>query len=348
MTRRCVDATRRCTRRAALSQCLIGAWTCATFLLGGTGTAPLLTKSMLIEWVRAEYSVFRLFAKFLTGKCLEASFGNPFAQGVNDMATLKNHVKFAAVGMQLVTPDYPQQNLALTLSMTPAKDGAKDNQVAKIVDERTKDITGHSYSTVAHSTITDVAAIGVCEELGTEREGCEMHQDDKIGLAVLGFLTRSSKKKEINAWPEGQALFAKMRAGAVSFSYSTRLEKLWALGVQIRGGAPRLKFKTDLNGTRVAAKHMLLYSFLRMNKLLKLWMIAENPSWKLTEEEWETLTEMEGILRISAWASTIVQYEKIFLGAMNSVIHKKMLDDYRAPSPVSRKAQLSLNPNFDS
>jgi hypothetical protein len=123
-----------------------------------------------------------------------------------------------------------------------------------------------------------------------------------------------------------------MRENAVFFSYGTRLSELWKLGKFIDGGLAEVNFKTDLNGTRVAAKHILLVSVLRLNKGLKLYSLQNKPTWKLSEEEWETLAEFEGVLRISARRSTAVQSETNFMGAMGRLLHTEMLAEYEHDS----------------
>ena len=58
----------------------------------------------------------------------------------------------------------PTRTFTLCLGMQPIADGT-DETGAALLKERFENITGHSYGKVAHSTISDVAAIGVAEEL---------------------------------------------------------------------------------------------------------------------------------------------------------------------------------------
>ncbi|KAJ1450411.1 hypothetical protein M885DRAFT_621721 [Pelagophyceae sp. CCMP2097] len=68
-----------------------------------------------------------------------------------------------------------------------------------------------------------------------------------------------------------------------------------------------------------------------MSKVLKLFAVA-NPSvtWKLTDLEWETVAEIEAVLRISGEVTTIVQTEQHYMGALGRCIHVDMLQKYRA------------------
>ena len=66
--------------------------------------------------MRAEYSIFILFMKFMTKTNLEYSEGNAFAQVVQDCATLGNSKKHAAVGVCFIDPKL-NTNHTVCLSM---------------------------------------------------------------------------------------------------------------------------------------------------------------------------------------------------------------------------------------
>jgi hypothetical protein len=83
---------------------------------GGKGQAPILNKKNLVEWVRAEYSVFLILLQFMITRCLEYSKGNAFAQGINDCCTLKNHVKHCAIGVAFVDPQLRENHSVLASS----------------------------------------------------------------------------------------------------------------------------------------------------------------------------------------------------------------------------------------
>ncbi|KAJ1449317.1 hypothetical protein M885DRAFT_590501 [Pelagophyceae sp. CCMP2097] len=298
---------------------------------GGTGKAPFITRRGLAKWVRAEYGVFRLFSRHILLECLEYSEGNPFGQGLNDGATLKNKQKNLAIGLEFVDPKL-LKNHTLCLGMVRVLDGTNAG-IARKVKEVTHDVTGLDYSDLAHSTIVDFAAIGTCSYLGHEEEGCDMHDDDKLGRAAVGDLVRSKAKVVVNPFDECQALLTKVKDAAIYFTWDGRHQKLEAFVNVVPGGSPNVRLKTDLNKTRIAARYRLIYSVLRMSKALKLFAVA-NPSvkWKLTEEEWEATAEIEAVLRISGEVTATVQTETHYMGALGRCIHVDMLDKYHAES----------------
>ena len=65
----------------------------------------------------------------------------------------------------------------------------------------------------------------------------------------------------------------KAHAVGVHFSYSNRMTTLLAFRGSIPN-QPQIKIQVDLNGTRVAAQHGLLYCELRLNRLLRVYMAA--------------------------------------------------------------------------
>ncbi|KAJ1447811.1 hypothetical protein M885DRAFT_541379 [Pelagophyceae sp. CCMP2097] len=296
---------------------------------GGTGKAPFLTRRGLVTWVRAEYAVFRMFARQMMLEGREYSKGNPFCQGLNDGATLKNKDKNLAVGLEFIDPKL-LQNHTICLGMVRVLDGTNIG-VARKVEEVSQAVLGHSYGDVFHSTIADFAAIGVCSELDHEEEGCDMHDDDKLGRAAVGDLVRSRKKVVVNPFDDCQAILTKVKDAAVYFTYDGRRKKLETYIQLIPGGCANVRLKTDLNKTRVAARYALIYSVLRMSKVLKLFAVA-NPSvtWKLTDLEWEMVAEIEAVLRISGEVATILQTEQHYMGALGRCILVDMLQKYRA------------------
>ena len=69
----------------------------------------------------------------------------------------------------------------------------------------------------------------MARELLVEQIICLMHDNDKLGQSGIGQLVRSRNKKEVNPFPEGQELIAKLRTVAKHFSYASRLDKLKAI-----------------------------------------------------------------------------------------------------------------------
>ncbi len=82
-----------------------------------------------------------------------------------------------------------------------------------------------------------------------------------------------------------------------------------------------LLLQVDLNGTRVAAQHSLLFSEMRLNRLLKTYVMSKpeaiaNPP---SEEEWISMSEIEGVLNITKWCTSLMQYEQLFTAAYGQV-----------------------------
>ena len=297
---------------------------------GGTGTAPFITKQGLAAWVRAEYSIFIVFMKFITKINLEYSEGNRFGQGLQDCVTLASTKKHSAIGLCFIDPKL-KTNHAVCLGMVLADTGGKDIAIAAKIREVALKVTGFTYDAIAHSTIVDFAALGVCNALEHEREGCDMHNIDKIAKVACGDLERSRMGVAVNPFPEGQLLMKKAHAAAVYFSYGARHSNLIALGAFIEGGVPNVRIKTDLCKTRVAARRSVIYSMLRLNKALKLYMSNHKPDWALNDEQWEAIAEFEAVMAISVGVSVVVQTETLFMGALGRVLQERMMSKYKRP-----------------
>ena len=151
-------------------------------------------------------------------------------------------------------------------------------------------------------------SVGVSAEVGLEEtEVCGMHDGDKIGLSAVGDLVRTKNKAPVNPFPEGQKLMKKAHALAVHFSYNNRLKALFEFG-NIMPNQPMIKLQVDLNGTRVAAQHSLMFSELRMNRLLKTYITSKPDaiSDPIDEFEWKSLAEIEGVLNITKWCTSLM------------------------------------------
>ena len=129
---------------------------------------------------------------------------------------------------------------------------------------------------IAHSTISDYAksALKVAELFGHEKEGCAMHNDDKISRSAIGDLVRSRQHNQIDAFEEGNPLIHKAHKCAKYFSYEQRRSdlKIWAHHVE--GGVPDTVPKTVICHTRIAARHKCIISLLKLNRALKRAMTA--------------------------------------------------------------------------
>lgn len=298
---------------------------------GGRGV--YLSQPQLKEWVRAEFNIFLIFLKYAVGIKMDEALGNPFAQAIHDGGTLSNHVKYQACGLQFIS-EKGDTNLVVCLGLVKSTRNT-DVDIASLFKNVCKERTRFDFSQLCMAAVQDRAAKGVSAQLNLEEEVCEMHDTDKIGQAATGALTRSRNKKVINPFVEGVQLMKVARAMATHFSYSTRREELYACVVKDSDGntveQPQIKFSIDLNGTRVAAQHGLLYSALRLNRSVKVYAAQTSPTWALTEVQWQSLAEVEGVLDITKTMSTLSQSESAFLGAYGPVLKSMTLKRLRRP-----------------
>ena len=166
-----------------------------------------------------------------------------------------------------------------------------------------------------------LGSAGVSRELGLqETEVCGMHDGDKLGQSAVGNLVRMKDKQVVNPFPQGQALLKKAHALVVHFSYGNRHKDLLHYSTLVQN-QPGIKLQVDLNSTRVAAQHSLLFSEMRMNRCLKMYIAAkpgviENPP---SVAEWKSLAEMEAVLNITKWCTSLMQYEELYTASFGQV-----------------------------
>jgi hypothetical protein len=171
-----------------------------------------------------------------------------------------------------------------------------------------------------------------------------MHDADKIGRALLGLLTRSRMRQIINPFDDGIRLLNKVREAAKHFSYGTtrslELDRLDPTACDIR-------LQLDLNGTRVAAQKTLLESILRRSKGLSPYMTLHKPSWTFTPDDWVTVTELHGILKVVGTATTLAQFENVFPAAFSFVIKSSLLETLRGGTlEVVELSLITKNPRL--
>lgn len=153
---------------------------------GGIGKAPFLTRKGLIAYVLAEFAIFTTFIRYMFMLLLKYSCGNPPMQCQHDCVTLANHDKSMAVGFQFVDPDL-DKNHTVAVAMTGIS-GGTDKIGAQKLNEITNEILERDYLEVAHSTISDLAAIGVADQFEQDGDGCEMHNSDKVDMSVFIYI----------------------------------------------------------------------------------------------------------------------------------------------------------------
>ena len=126
-----------------------------------------------------------------------------------------------------------------------------------------------------------------------------MHDGDKVGDSAIGNLVRTKDKKEVNPFPNGKKLTAKLHAMGVHFSSSPlNCSKLLAI-IDANNDIPNGSIKVDFNNTCIAAKHNLYYTCLRMQKAMRMYEMAHNITTFPTSSDWVTAKEFEAILDIT-------------------------------------------------
>ena len=276
--------------------------------------ANILTVRMLKQYVRAEFNVFLLFFNFIIKQKHTQAKGNKFGQLIHDGGTLKNKKKFQAFGIQFVDSHW-LGNMVICfgfLRCYDSTDAAVATLASTLFEERSKLPMMDTISLA----IQDRAAKGVSTELGIEeQEVCNMHDGDKIGQSAVGALVRTKNKVPVNPFPEGKEVMTCAHDLAVHFSYSKRHSQLLEFRAHIVS-QPSIKLAVDHNRTRVAARHSLLYSEMRMNRLLKSYIAAQkNNIQNIPESKWLHMNEFEGILDITRKCTTLVQYEQLYTAA---------------------------------
>ena len=101
-----------------------------------------------------------------------------------------------------------------------------------------------------------------------------MHDGDKIGQSAVGALIRTKNKVPVSPSPRGQVLMKKAHALVVHCIYNNLQHDLTSFD-NVIPNKPTIKLQVDINGTRVGAQHSLLFSELRMNRLLKKYMASK-------------------------------------------------------------------------
>ena len=82
----------------------------------------------------------------------------------------------------------------------------------------------------------------------------------------------------------------------------------------------------------IMAKHGLLHSFLRQNKLLRMHMTQKPANEKMNDREWDTAAELEACLYLTKPVSKLVQTEQHPVSAFRAVLLQDLLDGFRAPT----------------
>ena len=218
--------------------------------------------------------------------------------------------------MQGVPPGL-DKNLVLCIGLDVLLD-SKGDTVALGLDDASFNVLGLRCSQIVNAVVSDRAALSVGRNRDVfplyqvDTAACLMHDMDKPQASALGKLIRSSKRVQVNPFPEGISLVKKAHALGVHFSYSNRLDILHKHAATVKCAA--IKVQLDLNDTRVAAQHGLFLSLIRMMPALKLYLSeyeGENASdMEMSKAEWQDLIVQEAVLDAMRLTTVLPQYEK--------------------------------------
>ena len=228
-------------------------------MMGSNKNRSMLSKDQLEQYVRAEFSLFIVFLKFIVKKKLAQTMGNAFAQGLHDGVTLGNHKGYESLGIDVVDTDW-ERNLPICVGFREKPQRADgtfdgtDKAVAALFEDTLQTRAGYSLKTIMAGMRSDRAATGVARQLGLEVEGCLMHDVDKLGQSLVGSLLRRDMTKPIgrnghrpyaNPFPEGIMLMKKAKSMGHYYSFGSRFSALMKLRetakLETKSSATRIK-----------------------------------------------------------------------------------------------------------
>ena len=260
-----------------------------------------MDRNRMPEWVESEYGCARALVAQAVGDIRKFHRGNPFAQHQHDCVTLGNGAKYVAVGEQHIF-GYINFTVCQGFSRVRAKGSRKDDESAsRQMAEQLWDIsTDNSMQREDYnSKIQDFADLKVATEMDFDAEGCQMHNDDKVGASAIGALVRSAGKREVNPSPGGVSLMSTFREWAKTFIYESKRADLHVACE--KENESKLCIAIDKSKTRVAAAKRLLTPMCRMNKGMKRHR-DENPimaSCQVATPLFESVAEFEAILNVT-------------------------------------------------
>ena len=98
----------------------------------------------------------------------------------------------------------------------------------------------------------------------------------------------------------------------IHFSKARKRRELLKAIIARHPDIPDVKVQVDHNDTRVATRHELLLSSLRMKKAMDIYSLDHHPeNWPDTYY-WKVAKALEGVLNISRALTTIAQYESTY------------------------------------
>jgi hypothetical protein len=329
---------------------------------GKTTKYNYISREDLVDYVESEYLSFCLMFRWAVevSECYYATI--PFQQLSHDGGTLGSGDSYLAHGATWAFPHISVghamdnfwrgpspwggcQNMFcdafdmmnVCVGFTQNKDHTGAGQAAVIKDNY-ENVLGDAaaFDRVTSCTISDFAALSVAAHLDQQADGCKMHSGDKVGSWAIGSLARkdgSGTGALVDPFPDGVAILAKIRTAAKYYSYASRSDQLRSACLTVQ--QTYAKPKVDLNGTRIAAKHRLLESMLRLWKphntvvhaLASGTALQKRDGLRITisDEEWGVAAELESVLATVATATTTVQFEALYTGGMRCIVQAKLV-----------------------
>lgn len=269
-----------------------------------------------------------MYLRHVIASARDSASGNRFAQGLHDGGILSDKQKRLAVGVQFIDIDW-EQNHAICLSISSLRD-ASAGPTADLLRKMALERMRVSFDEAVASLKQDLAAAAVAKAMEYEVDHCHMHQTSNNSQSAVGMLWRKKNFKAVNPFPEGVYVTKTAHDMGKYFSYSTRNDDLAECCKSVE--AATLKIKLDINGTRVTAQHGLLYSILRLNKALMLFQMKYAVDWSLKPTDWENIKNIDAVLAIADKAIKLAQHEKLFMGALSSLVKMDMLKLLRSVS----------------
>ena len=163
-----------------------------------------------------------------------------------------------------------------------------------------------------NSKIQDFADLCVARVLSFIEEGCQMHNEDKVGSEAIGVLVKTKNKVEQNAFPAAVALIKMMREWAKHFVYENRRNELHTACDYVHPPAPKLKICIDKSKTRIAATKEMLTPMIRMHRGLKAHRDQHRDAQvcQVNDGSIKSAAELEGILWVTKKMTTLAQHER--------------------------------------
>ena len=153
-------------------------------------------------------------------------------------------------------------------------------------------------------------------------EGYDMHDGDKIGCPEIGRLIRSRNKVIINPFDDCQSFITKFYKVGQHFSKSSKNTMRFDNTKKKHADfVPNVNVSVDLDTMRVAAVRILIKYCLRMKNALKHHEMdyeIRAMHWP-TMRDWQEVREVEGVLDLVRYLTTVAQHETYFVAAHGPV-----------------------------